>query len=886
MDELKTEASEEVEIKEVSLADTTEAPKKKKSIDWLKVGVAGTLACSVLSLGLSCAALITKNKDNDSKSGQSSDSVNHGAGISVSKDGYLVINGKKTNIKSNGTTNDIVDAQIIPQDKWGIATTIQFVYSDGMVVETEEQINVLRDNYYEVSSLDDLQTLQSYGVSRVRLANSLSVATPLTFNKNLEIDLNRKTLLYTATTPIKVKHNTALRIDNGNLNISTTKGLLLEGANSTLEIFDTKISANGIVAEIAGNESKLELVDSKITAKENNNSSMFKVSSSNSKMIVEDTQISCNNQMIESTDNANVDLSVTDLTLESADTVVTGGTFAYNPMTLGFVADGYQVFKVDNTWVVEDCLADVIAAADAGSTIALEADTTIPTTINIAKDITIDLNGHEITASTKAFNITNGEVEIDNGTIKTTTAHALYVDATAAGADLTLRLGSSLVVNSDNCCVFIKGPGAKLETSATLFSNGQFAALSGNGNEGNEVESISITGGSITHTSYLAIYVPQTGSLNISGGEITGTTALYIKSGNLNISGGSFVATGDYEGYVYNGNGTSFAGDALIIDACDYPGGNPVVTITGGTFTAQDADGHGIGYYAYNDNTASITAVGYDIYATTCVSTESAFVAALADTTINHITLADNITITQTINLDRDVVIDLNGKTITANTKAFNITNGEVEIDSGTIQTTTAHALYVDATAPGADLTLRLGSSLVVNSDNCCVFIKGPGAKLETAATLFSNGQFAALSGNGNEGNEVESISITGGSITHTSYLAIYVPQTGSLNISGGEITGTTALYVKSGNLNISGGSFVATGDYEGYVYDGDGTSFVGDALIIDACGYPGGNPVVTITGGTFTAQDADGHGIGYYAYGENTATITATGYDIHTENH
>ena len=52
-------AVEEYELQEVSLADTTETPKeKKKTIDWLKVGVAGTLACSVLSMGLSCAALI------------------------------------------------------------------------------------------------------------------------------------------------------------------------------------------------------------------------------------------------------------------------------------------------------------------------------------------------------------------------------------------------------------------------------------------------------------------------------------------------------------------------------------------------------------------------------------------------------------------------------------------------------------------------------------------------------------------------------------------------------------------------------------------------------------------------------------------------------------
>ena len=110
-------AVEEYELAEVSLANAaTQKANNKKSINWIKVGVAGTLACSVLSLGLSCAALVKKSKDANNNNDQSTN-VSHGESYSVSEDGYLVIDGVKTDVKID-TASDIIDAEIVPVDKW------------------------------------------------------------------------------------------------------------------------------------------------------------------------------------------------------------------------------------------------------------------------------------------------------------------------------------------------------------------------------------------------------------------------------------------------------------------------------------------------------------------------------------------------------------------------------------------------------------------------------------------------------------------------------------------------------------------------------------------------------------------------------------------------
>jgi hypothetical protein len=533
-------------------------------------------------------------------------------------------------------------------------------------------------------------------------------------------------------------------------------------------------------------------------------------------------------------------------------------------------------------YAVVEADADMIAEAIAYGELeylAINADITINETITVSNNLTINLLGNTITTTGEyaAFDLVAGTLVVDNGTINA------YYDAFGvygSGERVVLNLGSKLTVVSETAnCVYIKGAGANLVTSANLTSNStKYAAIQGNGNLVNRIESITINGGVITSTSNVAIFAPQTGVLNIAGGEVRGTTALYVKSGVVNISGGKLVATGEKIGYVYNGNGGDATGDALVIDACGYPGGNPTVNITGGTFESANAET--IAYYSYKGNTATITAEGYEVATYVVATTEAELAAAVANNAVETIILGANITVNTTIQISRDVTINLGGKTISSTKEIaiFDVVAGDVVVENGTIDA------YYDAFGvygSGESFTLTLGSTLtVVSETGNCVYIKGAGANLVTSANLKAESDYAAIQGNGNAGSEVESITVLGGKVEGGDS-AIYMPNKGVLNISGGELVGKTAVYVKSGTINISGGKFVATGDHATYRYHGSGWYATGDALVIDTCVVPGGYPVVRITGGTFEVADSDAAEIGYYLVNGRLADVVASNYVV-----
>lgn len=127
--------------------------------------------------------------------------------------------------------------------------------------------------------------------------------------------------------------------------------------------------------------------------------------------------------------------------------------------------------------------------------------------------------------------------------------------------------------------------------------DGWAIATTGNANDGNY--EINISDGTVTADN-CAIYHCNDGVLNVSGGTITGSTAIYQKSGTMNISGGTITGNGAATAYSYNGNGANATGDAVVIDNCDYPGGAPSASITGGTFISTNAQP--IGSYSYGDS--------------------------------------------------------------------------------------------------------------------------------------------------------------------------------------------------------------------------------------------------------------------------------------------
>lgn len=294
-----------------------------------------------------------------------------------------------------------------------------------------------------------------------------------------------------------------------------------------------------------------------------------------------------------------------------------------------------------------------------------------------------------------------------------------------------------------------------------------------------------------------------------------------------------------------------------------------------------------------------------------------------------RIILANDIVLTDTITFAHvgwDVTLDLNGKTIitsdnaekdSAASTAFFINGGTLEVVNGTISTMrdafnvqghdggVGEGEAKDKTYTTIETTLKLGSDLTVISSNTkssgkqydagkvgnggnCVYIIGAGANLITSANLITYSAYTVIQGNGNSYNKSNSVTINGGTISHENGdIAIYLPNTATTTITAGTIKGATALYTKAGTLNITGGNFIATGKKANYEYYGNGCIATGDAVVVDACGYPGGNINVSITGGLFTTEDPEAYQVGYYKYNGNTAdsfSCTANGVTYHEE--
>ena len=249
---------------------------------------------------------------------------------------------------------------------------------------------------------------------------------------------------------------------------------------------------------------------------------------------------------------------------------------------------------------------DMIAALNAGKSVVLTKDITLaaePMSIN--NDATINLNGHTLSGASgkRAIVINSGNVTISGGTITAVGNDAIMLNGIIdnGGAPCSLTLTDDVKVIADDCAVLMKGPDVVLNTSAYLEAlNGKYAAVQGNGSAGDIT--VNITGGEIVSKD-VGVYFPCKTTLNISGNaKITGTTGIYHKSGRLIITGGEIIGNGEKVEYSHNPNGCNSTGDALVIEACNYPDGVPVATIMGGKFTSNNASA--VAYYQQSEEYA------------------------------------------------------------------------------------------------------------------------------------------------------------------------------------------------------------------------------------------------------------------------------------------
>ena len=196
---------------------------------------------------------------------------------------------------------------------------------------------------------------------------------------------------------------------------------------------------------------------------------------------------------------------------------------------------------------------------------------------------TIDLNGNTLTADPDFEGQCLFQVKRGSTLILTDSTNSSVVNASIGKESLYCPV--VLTQNGEPAT----GEPAKMVVDGGTYK-GYYYAISGNGNRQdtdvtiNEGEFIANPG-----TESVSIYQPQRGNLIINGGTFSGDAALYIKCGNVVINNGTFIGVGPEKEFKHNGNGADPTGDCVIVEACNYPGGIPTVTINGGTFTSENA---------------------------------------------------------------------------------------------------------------------------------------------------------------------------------------------------------------------------------------------------------------------------------------------------------
>ena len=315
---------------------------------------------------------------------------------------------------------------------------------------------------------------------------------------------------------------------------------------------------------------------------------------------------------------------------------VTGGTFSTaitDALTNAEVKSNFDklaVVKDSNgyTYSVSDAavaevggkkyasLEAAFAKAATGDTITLLDNAKVYSRISInnGKKLTLNLNGKNVTSSDDItpFLVEGGELKVTgNGTVTskliTFRSHAntnpTTMNESPLESILTIDSGVT-VVSTGQCAVFYKGSGSVVNVYGTLEANGPYATISGNGSLDNTTNN----GGTVLNI-YLgavikslgksteeardncAIYHPQSGTINVEGGELSSQygSGIEMRDGSLNISGGTITSYAGEFTCTPNGNGATTKGAAVAIAM--HPNGNRAakVNITGGKLTAPKA---------------------------------------------------------------------------------------------------------------------------------------------------------------------------------------------------------------------------------------------------------------------------------------------------------
>ena len=531
-------------------------------------------------------------------------------------------------------------------------------------------------------------------------------------------------------------------------------------------------------------------------------------------------------------------------------------------------------------------------------------------------NVTLDLNGFTLTstatdaafyfsragtaASPKVFNIVNTS-ENGDGKVVVNPEADKAIEINGNYNNVTIGEG----VTIDGGCVAVLKNNDILTVEGTVNGGDDFAIVTNGGTTTNAT--ITIKNGAVLTSNSVAMYLPGTGTTTIEeGAKVTGTTGIYVKSATLNIEGGEITGNGPAAEYAYNNNGCNSTGQALVVDNCNYPGGAPIVNITGGKFTTANNES-AIGSYAYGDGAEAIgefvhggyfstelprelceagkktvpstTVEGYyelgevvfvaQIGDTKYESLAAAVAAVLADGTETTITMIANEMINVsgyaiTIPATKNVVIDLNGFQVVGtseggSTSALITNQGILTIKDSS--DTNADGSGTGKLISGAsttwtwdgtdDYTGSYASNLIRNEKNLIVE-SGYLYNMSTGSAAYAIDNYSA-------GN----VTINGGKVdaAKASAIRMFYVNGGSITVNDGIIGHYNSdddctycgIQVMSGtnvNVSVNGGTIV--GNYAVYANNTGGNINISGGTYDGYVGFAASVPNIEITGGAF----------------------------------
>lgn len=527
-----------------------------------------------------------------------------------------------------------------------------------------------------------------------------------------------------------------------------------------------------------------------------------------------------------------------------------------------FLADGFTLSKSsDGTFGVAeaapagvaevngDSYPSLQAAIDAASrkaTVKLLADTYENVTISTA-DVTLDLNGHTL----------NG------GTVKakpalTVTSKVTVMDSSAAQTGTIMREDTAENSGiSSHYVIDVQGKGWLTFESGNVTNNsgnaaGKGASLVRVGDDSiAKYPGLNIKGGNFTQNNFIVIKV-DSGDLFLNGGTLNSTNSYAIEDWHrATIKGGT--VNGAVAAWTYSDGHNSdltIAGGTVNgnVESVTYDGAEgktAKVSITGGTFSTDPSR------YLVESSTATKNADGTygvakaylaQVGETSYYTMDEAFKAQT--TSGEAITLLRDYTTGSTFNSGSIArVVDLNGHTWTctgtdANSAAFeiNYANASLTVKNGKVVSSQLIGLIPSA----------MGGT--IKYDNSTLTFEG--VEASTTAT-------SGIETNGNNTNDA--VVLKNSTLNVPNGFGIYFPSSGTLTIDNSTINAKTmGVQVCSGNLNVNAGSTITVSGDPVEKTEGDGAIQDGAAIsIVNRPGYKGLGQV-NITGGTFTAKDAN----------------------------